>query len=53
MVMAGLSGTVLDDRDRRHLTGGGRAVVLFRRNLESPRQVAALTTEIACAAAER
>ncbi|HUG74996.1 MAG TPA: glycoside hydrolase family 3 N-terminal domain-containing protein [Acidimicrobiia bacterium] len=35
--------------ERRHLERGGRAMILFKPNIEDPNQLRALTNEIACA----
>ncbi|MCP3976108.1 MAG: hypothetical protein GY720_16630 [bacterium] len=51
VVMAGFGGTELDAATEAHLTEGGRAVILFSRNLVDPDQLTALTASIACAAA--
>lgn len=48
--MAGFAGKTLDPITESHLAEGGRAVILFSRNIESQGQVADLTESIACAA---
>ncbi len=50
VVLAGLPGTTLDPATASFLAEGGSAVILFRKNLESTSQVAALTSSMACAA---
>jgi beta-N-acetylhexosaminidase len=50
VVLAGLPGTVLDSATAAFLAEGGRAVILFSKNLESRDQTRALTTAMACAA---
>ena len=50
VVLAGLPGTVLDATTNDFLAAGGRAVILFSKNLESRAQTRALTSAMACAA---
>jgi beta-N-acetylhexosaminidase len=50
VVLAGLPGTVLDSETTGFLAEGGRAVILFSKNLQSRDQTRALTTAMACAA---
>lgn len=50
VVLAGLPGTVLDPATTSFLAEGGRAVILFSKNLQSRDQTRALTTAMACAA---
>ncbi|NND02834.1 MAG: glycoside hydrolase family 3 protein, partial [Acidimicrobiia bacterium] len=52
VVMAGFVGNSLDSATADFLTEGGRAVILFSRNISSAEQVAELTSDIACAAGE-
>lgn len=50
VVLAGLPGTTLDTATEAFLAGGGRAVILFAKNLQSTSQVRDLTSAMACAA---
>ncbi|MBT8193550.1 MAG: beta-N-acetylhexosaminidase [Acidimicrobiia bacterium] len=50
VVLAGLPGTGLDLATADFLAEGGRAVILFSKNLESRDQTRALTAAMACAA---
>ncbi len=50
--MAGFGGTQLDQTTSEFLAAGGRAVILFSRNVSTPQQLADLTSEISCAAGE-
>lgn len=50
MVLAGLPGTTLDAATESFLAEGGRAIIVFRKNLSSRAQVEELTTAMACAA---
>lgn len=49
--MAGFAGPRLDEATELLLGAGGRAVILYSRNIESRQQLNELTTSIACAAA--
>lgn len=50
VVLAGLPGTALDSGTEAFLADGGRAIIVFRKNLSSQAQVAELTSAMACAA---
>ena len=50
VVLAGLPGTTLDSATESFLAHGGRAIIVFRKNLSSQAQVADLTSAMACAA---
>ena len=50
MILAGLPGTSLDDATAAHLGAGGRGIIVFTKNMSNPEQLAALTSEMACAA---
>jgi beta-N-acetylhexosaminidase len=50
VVLAGLPGVDLDEATGSFLADGGRAVVVFSKNLASPAQVRELTAAMACAA---
>ncbi|NNF63218.1 MAG: glycoside hydrolase family 3 protein [Acidimicrobiia bacterium] len=50
VVMAGFMGLTLDRATARQLESGGKAVILFGRNITSRDQLRELTTSVACAA---
>ena len=50
VVLAGLPGIDLDGATEAFLAEGGRAVIVFSKNLASPAQVRELTASMACAA---
>ncbi|MGI9610840.1 MAG: glycoside hydrolase family 3 N-terminal domain-containing protein [Acidimicrobiia bacterium] len=52
VVMAGFGSTQLDSSTTEFLAAGGRAVIIFSRNISSADQLAGLTSDVACAAGE-